>query len=125
MEIDDGPPKSFELRAGMIAVVPQGAWHRFRSGEGGTSWSATLPGDHIELDVDDPRTAEPQKASRYHLKTMEIRRNYRLGATVVLPSAVVTLRVERKFDTAERELDGNRPIAEAIVTRQGGDVPRR
>ena len=25
---DDGPPKSFGLRAGMIAVIPQGAWHR-------------------------------------------------------------------------------------------------
>jgi len=25
---DDGPPKSFALRAGMIAVIPQGAWHR-------------------------------------------------------------------------------------------------
>jgi mannose-6-phosphate isomerase-like protein (cupin superfamily) len=58
---DHGPPKSFVLRAGMIAVVPQRAWHRFRSAEGGTTWSATLPGDHIELDVDDPRTAEPKK----------------------------------------------------------------
>jgi len=58
---DDGPPKSFVLRAGMIAVVPQGVWHRFYSAEGGTTWSATLPGDHIELDVDDPRTAEPKK----------------------------------------------------------------
>jgi quercetin dioxygenase-like cupin family protein len=58
---DDGPPKSFELRAGMIAVVPQGAWHRFHSAEGGTTFSATLPGDHIELDVDDPRTVEPKK----------------------------------------------------------------
>jgi quercetin dioxygenase-like cupin family protein len=58
---DDGPPKSFVLRAGMIAVVPQGAWHRFRSEEGGTTWSATLPGDHIELDVDNPRTVEPKK----------------------------------------------------------------
>jgi mannose-6-phosphate isomerase-like protein (cupin superfamily) len=58
---DDGPPKSFVLRAGMIAVVPQGAWHRFRSAEGGTTWSATLPGDHIESDADDPRTAEPQR----------------------------------------------------------------
>ena len=58
---DDGPPKSFEVRAGMIAIVPQGAWHRFRSAEGGTTWSATLPGDHIELDVDDPRTAEPMR----------------------------------------------------------------
>jgi quercetin dioxygenase-like cupin family protein len=44
---DDGPPKSFVLRAGMMAVVPQGAWHRFHSAEGGTTWSATLPGDHL------------------------------------------------------------------------------
>ena len=58
---DDGPPKSFVLRAGMIAVVPRGAWHRFHSAAGGTTWSATLPGDHIELDVDDPRTVEPKK----------------------------------------------------------------
>jgi len=58
---DDGPPKSFEVRAGMIAIVPKGTWHRFRSTEGGTIWSATLPGDHIELDVDDPRMAEPKR----------------------------------------------------------------
>jgi mannose-6-phosphate isomerase-like protein (cupin superfamily) len=58
---DDGPPKSFELRAGMITIVPKGTWHRFRSAEGGTTWSATLPGDHIEQDVDDPRTAEPER----------------------------------------------------------------
>jgi mannose-6-phosphate isomerase-like protein (cupin superfamily) len=57
---DDGP-RSFALHAGMMFIVPQGAWHRFRSPEGGTTWSATLPGDHIELDIDDPRTAEPQK----------------------------------------------------------------
>src|SRR6266446_2591450 len=59
---DDGPPKSFVLRAGMIAVLPQCAWHRFHSAEGGTTWSATLPGYHIELDVNDPRTVEPRKA---------------------------------------------------------------
>jgi len=58
---DDGPPKSFVLRAGMIAVVSRAAWHRFHSAEGGTTWSATLPGDHIELDVNDPRTVEPKK----------------------------------------------------------------
>ena len=58
---DDGPPKSFVLHAGMMAIVPQGAWHRFRSAEGGTTVSATLPGDHIELDVEDPRTAESRK----------------------------------------------------------------
>jgi mannose-6-phosphate isomerase-like protein (cupin superfamily) len=58
---DDGPPRSFVIHAGMIAVVPRGAWHRFHSADGGTVWSATLPGDHIELDVDDPRTVEAKK----------------------------------------------------------------
>jgi mannose-6-phosphate isomerase-like protein (cupin superfamily) len=56
---DDGPPKSFELRAGMIAVIPQGAWHRFHSVDVGTVMSAVIPGEHIDLDVDDPRTSTP------------------------------------------------------------------
>jgi mannose-6-phosphate isomerase-like protein (cupin superfamily) len=56
---DDGPPKSFELRAGMIAVIPQGAWHRFHSVDVGTVLSAVIPGPHIDLDVDDPRTSTP------------------------------------------------------------------
>ena len=56
----DGPPQSFELRAGMLAVIPQRAWHRSHS-KGNTHLSLTpFPGDHIELDVDDPRTAEPR-----------------------------------------------------------------
>jgi mannose-6-phosphate isomerase-like protein (cupin superfamily) len=62
---DDGPPKSFVLCAGMIAVIPQGAWHRFRSSEGATQIAATpVPGDgeHIELDIDDPRTVERKPA---------------------------------------------------------------
>jgi quercetin dioxygenase-like cupin family protein len=56
---DGGPARSFELRAGTIAIVPQGAWHRVLSADGGTTFSATIPGDHIELDVDDPRTGTP------------------------------------------------------------------
>jgi mannose-6-phosphate isomerase-like protein (cupin superfamily) len=56
---DDGPPRSFELRAGTIAVVPKGAWHRFHSVGVGTVLSAVLPGEHIDLDVDDPRTSTP------------------------------------------------------------------
>ncbi|MGA7263285.1 MAG: hypothetical protein WBX30_20665 [Stellaceae bacterium] len=61
---EDGPPKSFALRAGMIAVIPQGAWHRALSSEGKTEMTATpFPGDHIELDVDDPRTAERTPAA--------------------------------------------------------------
>ena len=56
---DDGPPQSFALRAGMMAVIPQGAWHRFHSSEGATLMTATpFPGENIDLDVDDPRMVE-------------------------------------------------------------------
>jgi len=58
---NDGPPKSFSLSAGMVAVNPQGAWHRFQSSEGVTLMAATpFPSDVIELDVNDPRTTEPK-----------------------------------------------------------------
>lgn len=57
----DGP-QSFALSAGMIAVVPPGLWHRFRSADGRTTMSAVIPGDHIDLDVDDPRTSTPGRA---------------------------------------------------------------
>jgi mannose-6-phosphate isomerase-like protein (cupin superfamily) len=56
---DEGAPKSFELRAGMLAVVPRGAWHRFHSRDFGMVLSATIPGDHVELDVSDPRPHAP------------------------------------------------------------------
>jgi mannose-6-phosphate isomerase-like protein (cupin superfamily) len=60
---DDGPPKSFALRAGMIAVIPQGAQHRFHSSQGVTLMTATpFPSEVIALDVDDPRTVEPKPA---------------------------------------------------------------
>ena len=56
----DGPPQSFSLRAGMVAIVPQGAWHRFISTDGVTLMTATpLPTDHVRLDIADPRLAEP------------------------------------------------------------------
>jgi mannose-6-phosphate isomerase-like protein (cupin superfamily) len=55
---DDGPPRSFALRAGMIAVIPQGAWHRLLSAEGATQMATTpFPGENLEVDVDDPRGA--------------------------------------------------------------------
>ena len=57
----EGGPQSFALRAGMIVVIPQGAWHRLHSSEGATQMTATpFPGEHIALDVDDPRTVEGQ-----------------------------------------------------------------
>ena len=43
---DDGP-RSFELAAGMLIVVPQGRWHRFEAPAGVTVLSATpQPTDH-------------------------------------------------------------------------------
>jgi quercetin dioxygenase-like cupin family protein len=57
--VQEGGPHSFALSGGMIAVVPPGAWHRFRSVDGRTTMSAVVPGEHIDLDVDDPRTSTP------------------------------------------------------------------
>src|SRR5438034_8178529 len=51
---EDGP-QSFALSAGMIAVVPQSAWQRFHPAAGGTTMSATTPGDDNDIDVDDAR----------------------------------------------------------------------
>jgi mannose-6-phosphate isomerase-like protein (cupin superfamily) len=62
---DDGPPRSFVLRAGTMAVIPQGALHRFLSSEGATQIALTPSpgeGEHIELDVDDPRTVQRKPA---------------------------------------------------------------
>ena len=59
---EDGP-QSLVLRAGMMAVNPQGAWHRFHSSEGVTLMTATpFPSEVIELDVDDPRTMDRKPA---------------------------------------------------------------
>ncbi|HEY4168347.1 MAG TPA: cupin domain-containing protein [Reyranella sp.] len=53
-----GGIEAIELKAGMIAVVPQGAWHRFRSPAGVALMTVTpLPTEHIRTDTDDPRTA--------------------------------------------------------------------
>jgi mannose-6-phosphate isomerase-like protein (cupin superfamily) len=55
---EDGP-QSVELSAGMLAVVPQGAWHRFDSPDGATLITATpQPSEHRYSDIADPRTVE-------------------------------------------------------------------
>jgi mannose-6-phosphate isomerase-like protein (cupin superfamily) len=51
----DAGPQSVTLSAGMLAIVPQGMWHRFLCQDGVTLVSATpQPTDHV--DVEDPRT---------------------------------------------------------------------
>jgi mannose-6-phosphate isomerase-like protein (cupin superfamily) len=53
----DGPPQSFAVSAGIIAIVPKGAWHRFHSPGGVTMMTVTpQPSEHLGADVDDPRT---------------------------------------------------------------------
>jgi len=59
---DDNPVQSIPVHTGMIAIVPRGAWHRFHYPDGITLLTVT-PGksEYVRLDIDDPRTAEPQR----------------------------------------------------------------
>jgi quercetin dioxygenase-like cupin family protein len=52
--------QSVELRAGMVAIVPQGVWHRFAAPDGVSLLTATpQPTQHLTVTVDDPRTLDP------------------------------------------------------------------
>jgi quercetin dioxygenase-like cupin family protein len=61
--VEQDGPQSYAVDTGMLAIVPAGAWHRFRTVDAGMSMSATIPGEHIELDVADPRMVEPGKVT--------------------------------------------------------------
>lgn len=53
---EDGP-QAHALKAGMLVIVPQGAWHRFATPDGVTLMTTTpQPTQHLEFAVDDPRT---------------------------------------------------------------------
>ena len=60
---DDGP-QTHELKAGMLVIVPQNAWHRFESPDGVALITATpKPTEHLTVDIDDPRQlSEPQRS---------------------------------------------------------------
>jgi mannose-6-phosphate isomerase-like protein (cupin superfamily) len=52
-------PETLELRVGMIAIVPQGAWHRFSSPSGVTLMTVTpQPTDHPPRPCRRPANAE-------------------------------------------------------------------
>ena len=55
---DDGP-QLYPLKAGMVVIVPQGAWHRFEAPDG-VCLMTTTPQltQHLTFAVDDPRTVE-------------------------------------------------------------------
>ena len=68
-----GRPSLLRFAPGMIAVIPQGAWHRGHSSEGTTQINATpFPGEHVELDVDDPRTVERKPRREMESRTPSI-----------------------------------------------------
>jgi mannose-6-phosphate isomerase-like protein (cupin superfamily) len=52
---DDADPQAFEMRAGMMIVIPQGCWHLFQAPVGVTIMTVTpQPTEH--LPADDPRS---------------------------------------------------------------------
>lgn len=56
--ITDQGREALALSAGMIAVVPQNAWHQFEAPAGVCLITATpQPTEHLTADVEDPRTA--------------------------------------------------------------------
>jgi mannose-6-phosphate isomerase-like protein (cupin superfamily) len=60
---DDGP-QTHRLRAGMLAIVPQGAWHRFEAPDGVCLLTATpKPTEHLTVDVEDPRSLTTERLS--------------------------------------------------------------
>jgi hypothetical protein len=46
----------------MLVIVPPGIWHRFHSADGAATMSVVVPGENIDLDVDDPRQVERVQA---------------------------------------------------------------
>ena len=54
--IIDDQKQTLELDVGMLLVVPQGRWHRFRSEKGVTVLAVTPRKDEQHTFVDDPRT---------------------------------------------------------------------
>jgi mannose-6-phosphate isomerase-like protein (cupin superfamily) len=62
--IEGDEPRTYALKAGMLVIVPQGAWHRFAAPDGVTLMTATpKPTEHLTVDVDDPRTLSTEQLS--------------------------------------------------------------
>jgi quercetin dioxygenase-like cupin family protein len=54
---EEGERQSVRLGAGMLVVVPRGAWHQFEAPDGVCVMTATpQPTEHLRVNVADPRT---------------------------------------------------------------------
>ena len=52
-------PQSDALKAGMVVIVPQGAWHRFEAPDEMSLMTTTpQPTHHVTFAIDDPHTLE-------------------------------------------------------------------
>jgi mannose-6-phosphate isomerase-like protein (cupin superfamily) len=62
--------ETHELTAGMVAVVPQNAWHRFHAPSGVSIITATpRPTEHLTVDIEDPRAlSETERAAHSEAK---------------------------------------------------------
>ena len=62
--ITDEGKQTHTLKAGMLVIVPQGAWHRFEAPDGVCLITATpKPTEHLTVDVEDPRTLNAAQQS--------------------------------------------------------------
>lgn len=62
--ITEQGPETHELTAGMLVVVPRGAWHRFEAPDGVCLMTATpKPTEHLTVDVADPRTLTSEEVA--------------------------------------------------------------
>ena len=60
--MSDGVATLIPVSKGKLAIVPAGDWHRFHYPDGVTLMTIT-PGksEYVRLDVNDPRTVEPER----------------------------------------------------------------
>jgi mannose-6-phosphate isomerase-like protein (cupin superfamily) len=59
--------ETLALKAGMLVVVPQNAWHQFEAPNGVSVITATpQPTEHLYADVDDPRDGGTRSADLVH-----------------------------------------------------------
>ena len=62
--ITESGPETYELKAGMLAIVPRGLWHRFEAPDGVCLMTATpKPTEHLTVDVADPRVLSTEQLS--------------------------------------------------------------
>jgi hypothetical protein len=75
---EDGP-QSYAMKAGMVVIVPQRAWHRFEAPDGVSLMTTTpQPTQHLTFAIDDPRTSNNRDYTRQRLQNRVEVKNFAL-----------------------------------------------